>query len=62
MSDINYSFSPVRDTVPPLPWHVDPYGFSLAQIRDARGELVLDQINIAIAEFIVQKVNQGESE
>jgi len=24
--------------------------------------LVLDQINIATAEFIVQKVNQGESE
>lgn len=59
-TNYNYGFSGgISDEIPPRPWGVERYGFSLAQVRDAHGHLVLDELNFAIAKFIVQKVNEG---
>lgn len=51
-------FDEVRELIPVLPWCTERYGFSLAQIRDGDGRIVIDQLNVAIAEYIVKAVNQ----
>jgi len=60
-SDSGYTFmgfsDEVRESVPRTPWCVTRYGFSLAQVKSANGDVVLDELNIALAEFIVEKVN-----
>ena len=47
----------VREPIPPHPWHVECYGNSLAQVKDANGQLILDGINVALAEYIVYVVS-----
>jgi hypothetical protein len=49
----------VRDAAPQRPWRVEPYGFSLSDVRDAGGNLVLNGLNIALAELIVKAVNKN---
>ena len=51
------------EPIPPRPWGVVRYGFSLSQVKDAYGHVVLDELNFNIAEFIVRGVNAyGENE
>ena len=47
----------VREDSPPTPWVVQRYVFSLATVKDNNGQVVLDSLNVNIAEFIVEKVN-----
>lgn len=54
----NYFVETLREDVPLRPWSAHPYGCSLSDVRDADGRLVLDEINIAVAEFIVAAVNK----
>jgi hypothetical protein len=48
----------VMEEVPPRPWSVEPYGFSLADVKGANGRKVVGGVNYAIAEFIVNSVNE----
>lgn len=47
----------VPEPIPPRPWYIEAYGVSLASVRDANGNVVIDKLNYIVADFIVAKVN-----
>lgn len=57
MISVGYFVDTVREPIPPLPWSVEPYGYSLASIKSG-GETIVETLNIAVAEFIVAAVNK----
>lgn len=48
----------VREPIPDTPWRIERYGYSLASIKDKQGLVVIERLNIAIAEYIVEAVNK----
>lgn len=46
------------ESMPPLPWEVSRYGYSLASIKDGNGQVVIETLDVKIAEFIVDAVNK----